>query len=274
MGRIFSLTFKPGDSRGMVVAIVSFVILLFVDLFAVPIHYEQWQTSNWDRVQGTVDDIYVWEDCSGDDGCTYGLKVVYSYEIKGQLFRSDQISLVDWEGSTDSNREWRDDFEREHPRFSTIDVFVDPEDKDRSVLITGFSVGSGAITNIVILSCCNFLLLFLGLGSAGNADSRVGTKLEKIGFGFPQSDLSKEPMDDLRQPSLREGGPKDDETQEEYISRCQEAGYSREQCMKGHEGHEFLSYSESQVGEDSESAEEASEEVGWWEAEDGAERGI
>ena len=33
--------------------------------------------------------------------------------------------------------------------------------------------------------------------------------------------------------------PKDGETHDEYMSRCQEMGYSREECMKAHEGHEF-----------------------------------
>ena len=33
--------------------------------------------------------------------------------------------------------------------------------------------------------------------------------------------------------------PKSDETHDEYMSRCQEAGYSKEQCMKAHEGHNF-----------------------------------
>ena len=33
--------------------------------------------------------------------------------------------------------------------------------------------------------------------------------------------------------------PKDDETHSEYMSRCQEMGYSEEECMKAHEGHEF-----------------------------------
>ena len=33
--------------------------------------------------------------------------------------------------------------------------------------------------------------------------------------------------------------PKSDETHDEYMSRCQAAGYSEEQCMKAHEGHNF-----------------------------------
>ena len=33
--------------------------------------------------------------------------------------------------------------------------------------------------------------------------------------------------------------PKDSETHDEYMSRCQEAGYSKEECMKAHEGHKF-----------------------------------
>lgn len=33
--------------------------------------------------------------------------------------------------------------------------------------------------------------------------------------------------------------PKDDETHDDYMSRCQEMGYSEEECMKAHEGHKF-----------------------------------
>ena len=33
--------------------------------------------------------------------------------------------------------------------------------------------------------------------------------------------------------------PKNNETHEEYMSRCQKAGYTKEQCMKAHEGHTF-----------------------------------
>ena len=36
-----------------------------------------------------------------------------------------------------------------------------------------------------------------------------------------------------------EPSPKDDETHGEYMSRCQEAGYSEEECMAAHEGHKF-----------------------------------
>ena len=231
----FSLTFKPGDPRGMVVAVVCLTIVLAVDIFAVPLHYEQWQTKNWDRTPGTVDDIYIWEDCGGDDGCTYGLNVDYSYEVDGIVYDSDQISLVDWEDSTDSGLWWKEDFERDHPRFSTIDVYVDPNNPGRSVLITGFSIGSGAITNIAILSCCNFFLLFLGLGSAGNANARIRTKLEKIGFGFPQADWLEHSEEPEEQPEGYSGGHAD---------------------------------------ESSETTEEPSGEVGWWEDDDGAERGI
>ena len=34
--------------------------------------------------------------------------------------------------------------------------------------------------------------------------------------------------------------PKDDETHDAYMSRCEEMGYSTEECMKAHEGHTFM----------------------------------
>ena len=41
--------------------------------------------------------------------------------------------------------------------------------------------------------------------------------------------------------------PKDDESHEQYMSRCQEMGYSEEECMKAHDGHEFKVESEYKV---------------------------
>jgi len=42
-----------------------------------------------------------------------------------------------------------------------------------------------------------------------------------------------------RKAEAAEPTPKDDESHDEYMSRCMEMGYSKEQCMKAHEGHEF-----------------------------------
>jgi len=45
--------------------------------------------------------------------------------------------------------------------------------------------------------------------------------------------------------------PKESETHGEYMSRCQEAGYSEEQCMAAHKGHEFAEASAScPIGEE------------------------
>ena len=37
-----------------------------------------------------------------------------------------------------------------------------------------------------------------------------------------------------------EPAPKDDETHDAYMSRCQEAGYSKEECMLAHKSHKFM----------------------------------
>lgn len=209
------------NTIGLVITIVFFAIVFAIDIFAAPLHYEQWQTKNWDRTQGTVEKIYIWETC-GDDGCSFRLEVDYSYEVDDTVYRSDQLSLVDWEDSSDSSLEWKENFERKHPKGSSIDVFVDPNDSDRSVLITGFSIGSGAFTNIAILSCFNLVAIFM----VGARIAMRGTMLEGIGIHLedpdePPAEYSKEPDDE---------GP--------------------------------------------ETTEEPSEEVGWWEGDDGAERGI
>jgi hypothetical protein len=46
--------------------------------------------------------------------------------------------------------------------------------------------------------------------------------------------------------------PKDSETHGEYMSRCQKAGYSKEECMKAHEGHTFKDQDEAHDEEDHE----------------------
>ena len=221
---------RPSNAFG-IGAIVGCVIILAVDAFAIPIHYEQWQTKDWNRTSGTVEDIYIFEQCGGEDGCTYGLEVEYRYDVDGMIYGSDQISLVDWEGATDGSLEWREDFVRAHPQWSSIDVYVDPNDPDRSVLITGFSVGSGAITNIVLLSSCNFFLLVMVLGLA------IGRLKHSVAVS---NDVSQRKSDATEESS--EGDS------DEYV--------------------------EGPVGRDPQTGEEPSEEVGWWEEEDGAERGI
>jgi len=40
--------------------------------------------------------------------------------------------------------------------------------------------------------------------------------------------------------SAAEPTPKDDETHDQYMSRCQEMGYSEEECMAAHKGHKFM----------------------------------
>ena len=42
-----------------------------------------------------------------------------------------------------------------------------------------------------------------------------------------------------RKAEAAEPTPNDGESHDEYMSRCMEMGYSKEQCMKAHEGHEF-----------------------------------
>lgn len=220
--------------RAFSIVIVFILIVSVADIFVIQLHYEQWQTKNWDRTQGTVDDIYIWESCD-DDGCTWGMEVKYRYEVDGMVYRSDQLSLVDWEGSSDSNLEWRVDFEKEHPKGSSIDVFVDPKDPDRSVLITGFSIGSGAITNIAILSCFNIPAILIALGATTRVFQRAGPMLDKLGFGHGHLD----------------SGGKHEEPEEPPAE-----------------------YSDIPDDEGPETTKEPSEEVGWWEGDDGAERGI
>ncbi len=40
--------------------------------------------------------------------------------------------------------------------------------------------------------------------------------------------------------SAAEPTPKDDETHDQYMSRCEEAGYTTEECMAAHDGHTFM----------------------------------
>ena len=64
-----------------------------------------------------------------------------------------------------------------------------------------------------------------------------------------EAKMEKPTMDKaLRQAA--EPTPKSDETHGEYMSRCQAAGYSKEQCMKAHEGHTFKDQQEPHNEED------------------------
>ena len=64
-----------------------------------------------------------------------------------------------------------------------------------------------------------------------------------------EAKMEKPTMDKaLRQAA--EPTPKSDETHAQYMSRCQAAGYSKEQCMKAHEGHTFKDQEEPHDEED------------------------
>ena len=54
--------------------------------------------------------------------------------------------------------------------------------------------------------------------------------------------------------------PKSTETHDEYMSRCMKMGYTRDECMKAHEGHKFKDQSKSHDGTDHYKAEEGEEE--------------
>jgi hypothetical protein len=69
-------------------------------------------------------------------------------------------------------------------------------------------------------------------------DDTVSADMGDCGCGC----TGHEAKDDREVPISKEAAepsPKDDETHGEYMSRCQEAGYTEEECMAAHEGHKF-----------------------------------
>ncbi len=143
-------------AQAQVVSATIFIALLSVNAFAFEAHYEQWQTRKWDKFEGSIQHIEIIDSCD-EDGCTHELNVRYRYVVDERAYYSSEISLVDW--GTDSSLDWKVDFMRNNPRGAVITVSVDPADPESSVLLTGFAIGTGALTNFLILSSIDLVTL-------------------------------------------------------------------------------------------------------------------
>ncbi len=127
------------SSKGPAGCLVGFflIFLLFglgvlVPFFLLPL-YQGWSASHWRELPCHVEYIDV-RSHSGDDGSTYSVDILYSYEVEGRRYKSSRYSF--FEGS-DSGYSDKKEFVDAHPAGSDTTCFVNPEDPLDAVVTRG-----------------------------------------------------------------------------------------------------------------------------------------
>lgn len=174
--------------KSFAIGVVILLILIGIDIRYLPVHYDQWQTQYWDKIDGNVEYIQITEYCS-DGNCTYRLDIDYSYRYGREVYFSDQLSLTHWGGS-DSSYGWKYEFLEDHPVDSQITVFVDPFSPDNSVIFAGFSQGSDVFFSILMLSIVHIILLIAMINFWSKIDIRNNGKrrngvINRLGYKIP-----------------------------------------------------------------------------------------
>ena len=150
------------------------VVLVVVNIWALPKYQEQYNTINWDETEGNITSIGYEKVRSGvqdDDNlgyeCTFTLEVEYAYEVNGQNYKNDIYSLL-WapqlQDNCESNNNWIVEYAENHPTETPLDVYVDPQNPERSVLKNGLDVSNISAQEfyaIVIVICDIIALLFI-----------------------------------------------------------------------------------------------------------------
>jgi hypothetical protein len=93
--------------------------------------------------------------------------VEYAYEVNGQNYKNDIYSLL-WapqlQDNCESNNNWIVEYAENHPTETPLDVYVDPQNPERSVLKNGLDVSNISAQEfyaIVIVICDIIALLFI-----------------------------------------------------------------------------------------------------------------
>lgn len=98
------------------------------------------ETRGWSHVLGRVLASRVEEDHGGAEEQGYPrwrFDVRYAYEVRGRTYESDQV----WYGSANApssqDREWHEQWAARYPVGREVDVWYDPADPSRAVLLRG-----------------------------------------------------------------------------------------------------------------------------------------
>lgn len=109
------------------------------------------ETRSFTRTPGRVVAAYV-DEIPGpaeEGGQRFRPVVRYTYEARGRTYESDQVSVGSSPESTTSDREEARRLVERHPAGSGVDVWFDPGDPRRSVLVRGVA-SAQAIAAVVI----------------------------------------------------------------------------------------------------------------------------
>ncbi len=115
---------------------VFFSIFLLVGLgvmipfFLVPL-YQGWSASHWTPTRCQIEYIDV-RSHPGDDGSTYSVDVLFSYEIDGRQYKSSRYNFF---GGSDSEYSDKKAFVDAHPVGTETTCFVNPDDSLDAVLV-------------------------------------------------------------------------------------------------------------------------------------------
>jgi hypothetical protein len=108
-------------------------------------------TSEWTPVEGIVINSGV-DTYSGEEGTEHCLWVEYEYTIENRTYDGSSISYSK-DGNCDS---WSSDADEDYPPGGNITVFVNPENHEEAVLLTGLS-------GVDFFMCCFLIFPLLGI---------------------------------------------------------------------------------------------------------------
>ncbi len=139
-----------------------FGLLIFVPFFAVPLA-QSWSASGWAQVPCLIEYSAV-RTHPGDDGATYSVEVLYSYEVGGRQFKS---SRYDFFTGSDSEYSSKSEWVQSHPEGTRTTCFVNPEDPLDAVV----RLGSLSLALWGLLP-----LIFVAVGGIGVAGSLLSLR--------------------------------------------------------------------------------------------------
>jgi len=207
-GGIYGIWFwKGGSSRPQPISasasrkggekwIVSFIMLVFV-LVGAPLTYfftfktlvSVWQAQSWPEVSAVVESSRV-KSHDSDDGTTYSVDILYSYEFGGESYKSNRYSFI---SGSSSGYAGKAEIVKQNPPGKQIAVYVNPKDPVIAVIERSW-------TPELLLGLIPLVFLLVGLGglcmvwrrtsqkSAMLAD-QPGVSIREQGQGMLPADL-------------------------------------------------------------------------------------
>jgi len=141
-------------SAAIAVATGSLPVLMFLVLLGYLIRKGE-QTRRWPSTLGVIEASTVQTSQDAEGNTLYSPYVLYRYEVNGQVFHADAITI----GSSveSSFRSWAERTVRRYPKGKQVKVYYSPEDPKQAVLEPGVPLWVWAFAFFVLA-----LVSFLG----------------------------------------------------------------------------------------------------------------